>query len=123
MKGSSGTIDSSRIDDRLFHLVFESPDHLVFYRHLYRQEERVFLFPLRALGEKPKSEVGDMLGPLPPLTIVGIGKIELATCVPRRTLIAMGWNPTGVFDHACQVQQIPRHEGCVAIREIVFRTA
>ena len=23
----------------------------------------------------------------------------------------MGWNPSGVFDHPCQVQQIPCHEG------------
>ena len=35
----------------------------------------------------------------------------------------MSWNPTGVFDHARHVQQIPRHESGVAISEIVFRPA
>ena len=48
--------------------------------------------------------------------------IEAAACVPFGSLITMCCDAAGIFDHARQMHEVPCHEGCVALCEIVFRT-
>ena len=62
---------------------------------------------------------------IPPahLPMLRIRIIKPTARVPLRALVAMRRNPTGVFDHPRQVQQVPGHEGRVAIGEVVLRAA
>jgi len=49
--------------------------------------------------------------------------IESAARVPFGALIAMRWNSTCIPDHSGKMEQIPGHEGCVAIGKIIFGPA
>src|SRR6266545_7108374 len=56
-------------------------------------------------------------------TVLGVGEIEAATGIPLRALVAVGRDTSGVLEHPSEVQQVPRHEGRVAVGEIVVRPA
>ena len=52
-----------------------------------------------------------------------VGVIEAATGLPQRALIAVRRHAARILYHARQVQQVPGHEGGVAIGKIVLRAA
>src|SRR5262245_51860753 len=56
-------------------------------------------------------------------TVFGVGEVEAAAGVPGRTLVAVGGDAVGVLQHPGQVQQVPGHEGGVAVREVVLGAA
>src|SRR5437879_12746489 len=53
------------------------------------------------------------------LPMLGVGEVEAAAGVPLRTLVAVDWDAARVFEHAGEVQQVPRHERGVAVGEVV----
>src|SRR5215211_6030675 len=55
--------------------------------------------------------------------VLGVLVVELAARVPLGPLVAVRRYPAGVLDHAREVQQVPRHEGGVAVREVVVGSA
>ena len=58
-----------------------------------------------------------------PSAILRVWVVEAAARIPGGALVAMDRDPARILQHACQVQEIPRHEGGVAIGEIVFKPA
>src|SRR3954447_875552 len=60
-----------------------------------------------------------LTGVLLVLSMLGIRKIEAAAGVPLGTLIPVDGDAAGVGDHAGEVQQVPRHERGIAVREVV----
>src|SRR6185503_10923882 len=57
------------------------------------------------------------------LSMFGVREVETAARIPFGTLIAVGGDAARVGDHAGEVQQVPRHERGVAVREVVRGTA
>src|SRR6185312_7416835 len=54
------------------------------------------------------------------LTVFGIAEIEALAFIPFGTLIALGRDAAGAFEEFSQMHEIPRHEGGVAVGEIVI---
>ena len=52
-----------------------------------------------------------------------VGGVKAAPRIPFRALVTVGGNAAGVFEHPRHMQQIPGHEGGVAVGEIVLRPA
>jgi hypothetical protein len=55
-------------------------------------------------------------------SVFRVCKVETAAGVPIGALVAVSWNATCIFDHPSHVQQIPSHEGRVAIGEVILRS-
>ncbi len=55
--------------------------------------------------------------------VLGVREVEAAAGVPLRALVAVGGDAAGVLQHPGQVQQVPGHEGGVAVGEVVLGTA
>src|SRR5438477_3261467 len=55
--------------------------------------------------------------------IVGVWEVESTARVPFRALIAVRGDPTGVLEYAREVEQVPGHEGGVAVGEVVLGSA
>src|SRR5690349_16664091 len=48
--------------------------------------------------------------------------VEAGAGVPLRALVAVAGDPAGVAQHPGEVHQVPRHEGGVAVGEVVLRS-
>jgi hypothetical protein len=58
-----------------------------------------------------------------PLAVRRVVEVEAAARVPIRALVAVSGDATGILQHAGHVQQVPGHEGGVAVGEVVLRAA
>src|SRR5579859_1797395 len=60
---------------------------------------------------------------LPPgLTILRVFKIKAAAGVPLAALVTIGRDTAVILEEFRQVHQVPGHEGCVAVGEVVAET-
>ncbi|GEM_PF-1394401 len=57
------------------------------------------------------------------LPVFVIRMIEPATCFPLASLISVGGDAAMIFQHSCQVQQVPGHKSGVSIGEVILGTA
>src|SRR4051794_7750348 len=54
---------------------------------------------------------------------LGVLEVEAAAGVPFGALVAVGGDPAGALQEPRDVDQVPRHERRVPVREVVVRTA
>src|SRR5262245_1556147 len=57
------------------------------------------------------------------LAVLWIREVEPAARVPLRALVAVGGNAARVLEHPRQMEDVPRREGGVAVREVVLRSS
>ena len=55
------------------------------------------------------------------LAVLGVCEVEPAARVPQRSLVAVNREAARVLHQPRQMEQVPRHEGRVSIREVVLR--
>src|SRR5688572_16166017 len=54
-------------------------------------------------------------------SVLGIGEVDATSRLPGRALVAVRRHPAGVLEQPGEVQQVPRHERRVPVREVVVR--
>src|SRR5215213_11590578 len=78
---------------------------------------------VRTVASSPKGGFGVQSGTPAYLPVLWIRVVEAAAGVPFRALVAMHGNAARVLEDSRDVEQVPRHEGGVAVREVVVRPA